>query len=50
MEKIRVRHIMADGTERKSIDGLVIPPGDFYRVYNNILERLEKEKKKKVAQ
>jgi hypothetical protein len=32
-------HIMADGTVRDSIEGMVIPKGEFYQVLQGILEK-----------
>ena len=32
-------HIMADGTVRDSIEGMVIPKGEFYKVLQGILEK-----------
>lgn len=42
---MQIIHIMADGTIRDSIEGIVIPKGDFYRVLNGIIEKRKKEKK-----
>lgn len=39
---MRIIHIMKDGTIRDSIEGIVIPQGEFYRVYNGILEKRKK--------
>ena len=33
---MRVVHIMADGSTRESIDGMVIKSKDFYEVLNGI--------------
>lgn len=41
---MNIIHIMKDGTIRDSIEGIVIPPGEFYRVYNAILEKRKKAK------
>jgi hypothetical protein len=43
--KMQIIHIMADGTVRDSVDGLVIPKGDFYKVLQGILEKQNKVKK-----
>jgi hypothetical protein len=37
---------MKNGTVRESIEGLVIPYGEFYKVFNAILEKQRKESKK----
>lgn len=36
---MRIIHIMKDGTVRDSVEGIVIPSGDFYRVLNGIIEK-----------
>ena len=41
---MRIIHIMKDGTVRDSIEGMVIPNGEFYQVLRGILEKKEKEK------
>ena len=41
---MRVIHIMKDGTVRESIEGVVIPNGEFYRVLQGILEKRRKER------
>ena len=41
---MNIIHIMKDGTVRQSIEGVVIPKGDFYRVLQGILENRKKEK------
>lgn len=33
---MRVIHIMADGSVRDSVKGVVIPNKEFYRIYNEI--------------
>lgn len=35
---LNIIHIMKDGTERKSIEGVVIQSEDFYRVLHGIME------------
>ena len=48
--KVKVRHIMADGTERDSIDGFVVRyeycPKVYHILHQMSLERAEKERKK----
>lgn len=44
---MNIIHIMADGTVRDSIKGVVITNDEFYRVLNGILE---KQNQKKVEQ
>lgn len=39
---MRVIHIMKDGSVRDSIEGVVIPNGEFYRVLQGILEKRKK--------
>lgn len=41
---MQIIHIMKDGTVKKSIEGTVIPNGEFYRVLNGILEKRNGEK------
>lgn len=36
---MNIIHIMKDGTERKSVDGIVIQSEDFYRVLHGIMEK-----------
>lgn len=52
--KVRIHHIMADGTERDSIEGLVVPY-EYCPEYYHILaqmsrEKAERERKKKQCQ
>lgn len=42
---MQIIHIMADGTVRDSVEGLVIPKGDFYKILDSILEKQNKVKK-----
>lgn len=42
---MEIIHIMKDGTVRDSIEGIVIPPGEFYQVLNGIIEKQNKAKK-----
>lgn len=42
---MRIIHVMKDGTVRDSVDGLVIPNGEFYRVLQGILEKRKKVSK-----
>ena len=39
---MRIIHIMADGSKRDSIKGVVIQSEDFYRVLNGIIEKQKK--------
>lgn len=39
MNKPNIVHIMADGTIRKSVDGVVIQNDQFYRVAQSIIEK-----------
>lgn len=43
---MEIIHIMKDGTVRDSIDGIEIPYGEFYQVFNAILEKQRKESNK----
>lgn len=36
---MKIIHIMKDGTVRDSIEGIVIPNGEFYQVLRGILEK-----------
>lgn len=36
---MEIIHIMKDGTTRDSLDGIVIPDGDFYQVLRGIIEK-----------
>lgn len=38
---MRIIHIMADGSTRDSIEGLVIQSKEFYQVLNGIIRRKE---------
>ena len=38
-ERMNIIHIMADGSTRESIDGVVIQSEQFYRVLQNIVEK-----------
>lgn len=40
---MKIIHIMADGTVRDSVEGIVIPNGDFYKVMQGIIEKRKKE-------
>lgn len=40
---IRITHIMADGTTRDSVEGVVIKNDQFYRVLQGIAEKKKKE-------
>ena len=37
--RMNIIHIMADGTQRESIEGVVITSDQFYQVANGILEK-----------
>ena len=39
---MNIIHIMADGNERPSIDGVVIQSEQFYEILKGIIEREEK--------
>lgn len=43
---MNIIHIMADGSERKSIEGVVIRNEEFYRVLEGILEKKKLHKEK----
>ena len=36
-------HIMKDGSVRDSVEGIVIPNGDFYRILQIIIEKRGKK-------
>lgn len=40
---MNIIHVMADGSTRESIEGVVIQNEQFYRVLNDILEKRKKE-------
>jgi hypothetical protein len=42
---MRIIHIMADGSTRDSIEGVVVRNEDFYRLLNGILEKKKEGKK-----
>lgn len=42
---MEIIHIMKDGTMRDSIEGIVIPDGEFYRVLQGILEKRSGQKR-----
>lgn len=39
---MQIIHIMADGTTRESVDGVVITNDQFYQVLNGIIEKRKK--------
>lgn len=39
---MNIIHVMADGTTRKSVEGVVITNDQFYRVLNGILQKRKK--------
>ena len=41
---MKIIHIMKDGTTRDSIEGIVIPNGEFYQVLQGITEKLSSQK------
>ena len=43
---MNIVHIMADGTTRDSIEGLVIKSDQFYQVLHGITEKRKKEQEK----
>lgn len=42
---MKIIHIMADGSTRESIEGVVVRNEDFYQVLNGILARKKEGKK-----
>lgn len=40
---MNIIHIMADGTTRKSVEGVVIKSDQFYQVLQGILEKRKKK-------
>ena len=42
---MKIIHIMADGSTRESVAGLVVQNEGFYRVVNGIIEKRNKEKR-----
>ena len=40
---MKITHIMADGSTRESIEGVVIQNEQFYQVLNGIIEKKNKE-------
>ena len=36
---MKIIHVMADGSTRDSVDGVVIQSEEFYRVLNGIIEK-----------
>ncbi len=46
-KKLKITHVMKDGTERDSIEGLVVPLNEktelFYNTISSIVKRNEKE-------
>lgn len=43
---MNIIHIMADGSKRKSIEGVVIQSEDFYRVAKSILAKRAHDQKR----
>ena len=41
---MKIIHIMADGSKRESIEGIVIENEEFYRVLQGVLEKKKGEK------
>jgi hypothetical protein len=39
---MKIIHIMKDGTVRDSVEGIVIPKGEFYLVLQGIIEKRKK--------
>lgn len=39
---MQIIHIMKDGTVRDSVEGIVIPKGEFYQVLQGIMEKRKK--------
>ena len=46
--KIQITHIMADGTVRESIEGVVIQNEQFYQVIQGIIEKQKSRKTQKL--
>lgn len=44
MTTMKIIHIMADGSVRDSVKGVVITNDEFYQVLNGILEKQKKVK------
>ena len=42
---MKIIHIMADGTTRDSVEGVVIKSDQFYRVLQGIMEKRKKDHK-----
>lgn len=40
---MNIIHVMADGTTRKSVEGVVITNDQFYRVLKGIMEKRKKK-------
>ena len=40
---MKIVHIMKDGSVRDSVEGIVIPNGDFYRILQIIIEKRGKK-------
>lgn len=40
---MNIIHVMADGSTRESVEGVVIQNEQFYQVLNGILEKQKKE-------
>lgn len=40
---MKITHIMADGSTRESVDGIVIQSEQFYQVLHGIIEKQSKE-------
>lgn len=41
---MQIIHVMADGTTRKSVEGVVINSDQFYQVLHGIIEKRKKVK------
>ncbi len=41
---MKIKHIMADGSVRESVDGLVIKSPQFYQVLDNIQQKVHRRK------
>ena len=45
---MRVTHIMADGSVRESVEGMVIPNKEFYKILNQIRSKKNEKAKEEI--
>ena len=45
---MNIKHIMADGSVRESVEGIKIPNKEFYIVFNELRSRKNEKKKSQV--